>query len=303
MIGYIDATSLFYQYIASYCAPDTIKYYKLNLRLFSDYLCSTHGDLNFSLDALSKNDFIGYIVYLRSKNIKNTSVRTYARAIKVFLRYLFFEGYLDENITEHVKYPKPDKKIVIPLTNKRVDALVEGIKRGRFPARNMLIFSLMLDCGLRCGEVVALNVADIDFKNDFIGILNSKNNKSRTIPMPAKVRRYVLEYLDTRLCDNSALVLDCHSEQRITENSIKLLFSRLKQYDSEIHAHLLRHTFATSFIMGGGSLEILRVLMGHEDYAVTKEYIHIASQMGVLNYDIYQLDGVVFNRYSSYRPK
>ena len=77
---------------------------------------------------------------------------------------------------------------------------------------------------------------------------------------------------------------------------------RLKKVDSGVHCHLLRHTFATSFMMGGGQLEILRVLLGHDEYIVTKDYIHLASQLGVINYDIYRLDGVMFSRYIAYTP-
>lgn len=65
-----------------------------------------------------------------------------------------------------------------------------------------------------------------------------------------------------------------------------------------VHAHLLRHTFATSFILGGGTLEVLRVLMGHSDYNVTKEYLHIAAQMRLTNFDIYKLDEVFFKIYN-----
>lgn len=54
--------------------------------------------------------------------------------------------------------------------------------------------------------------------------------------------------------------------------------------------------------MGGGSLEFLRVLLGHEDYAVTKEYLHLANQMGILNFDIYELDGSLFHKLQTYTP-
>ncbi|WP_081820350.1 tyrosine-type recombinase/integrase [Robinsoniella sp. KNHs210] len=61
-----------------------------------------------------------------------------------------------------------------------------------------------------------------------------------------------------------------------------------------MHPHLLRHTFATSYIIGGGNLEMLRLLLGHYDYNVTRNYLHLAYQYMILNADIYKLDSVFF---------
>lgn len=58
--------------------------------------------------------------------------------------------------------------------------------------------------------------------------------------------------------------------------------------------HLCRHTFATSYIMGGGNLEFLRLLMGHTDYNVTKTYLHLANQYHLMGADVYKLDKVFF---------
>lgn len=73
-------------------------------------------------------------------------------------------------------------------------------------------------------------------------------------------------------------------------------FSRIKRKSGieRVHPHLLRHTFATSFIVGGGDLEYLRMMLGHTDYATTKMYVHIAQQSKMLHSDIYRLDSVFF---------
>lgn len=302
---YKQATELFLNQATAYCAEPTIEYYKLNLEFFEKYLEEYYKEIKINdlkLETLTKEDFIGYITKCRLKGIKNSSVRTYARAIKVFFRWCHNEGHMKSNITYNVKFPKADNKQVIPLSNARVQTLYDAISLKKCATRNTAIFSLMLDCGLRLGEIVALNVDDIDLKNDFVQIINTKNNKSRIVPLPSKVRQRIKEYLKERPCKHRALFLDHRNYGRITEHAIKKFVNRLKAYDSEIHCHLLRHTFATSFIMGGGQLEILRVLMGHEEYTVTKGYIHLASQLGVINYDIYRLDGVMFSRYTAYTP-
>ena len=84
----------------------------------------------------------------------------------------------------------------------------------------------------------------------------------------------------------------------LTDHSVKMLFQDLKSASGidRLHAHLLRHTFATSYLMGGGNLEFLRVFMGHSDYTVTKTYSQLAAQMQMLGADIYHLDPIFFTR-------
>ena len=79
----------------------------------------------------------------------------------------------------------------------------------------------------------------------------------------------------------------------LSKESMKCLFSRLKKTADipRIHPHLLRHTFGTSFVLGGGSLEILKHYMGHSDIKTTENYLHIANNFQFCT-DIYRLDEV-----------
>lgn len=219
---------MFLAYTGTYCAKPTIDYYEINFGIFEKFLIEHFGKIDIDMLMFKKVDYQAYIGYLRKRGTKNTSVRTYARAMKVFLRYLFIEGYIPENVTAHVKFPKSDKKQIIPLTKTRVENLKRQWKKSWQYKRNIVIFSLMLDCGLRCGEVVALNIVDIDFDNDYIAIIDTKNNKSRLVPLPAHVRRYIIEYITTRKDSNPALILNCENNKRITERAIQLFFSKLK---------------------------------------------------------------------------
>lgn len=84
----------------------------------------------------------------------------------------------------------------------------------------------------------------------------------------------------------------------ITKSTIDNLFRRLKRRSgiTRIYPHLLRHTFATSYMLGGGDLETLRLLMGHSDYTVTQNYLHLATQYKFMKSNIYQLDDIFFRK-------
>ena len=160
----------------------------------------------------------------------------------------------------------------------------------------------MLDAGLRKSEVINLNVNDIDIDKNVIYINNSKYNKSRVIPLSSVIKNlynaYLIdrEYSDIGLLNNTPLLIKS-DDKRITSDTIKSLFRRLKKQSGieRIHPHLLRHTFATSYLMQKGNLEQLRIILGHSDYNVTRHYLHLAASNKLLNYDYYKLDEYIIH--------
>lgn len=277
----------------SYCEEKTITYYEENLTKFIDYVADQE---------LTRDIYINYIYELRKKNIKNTSIRTYCRAVKAFSNWLLENEYIDKDITFRVKLPREDKDIVVPLSEEEVIRIDDVIMMPVFTdnllyLRNALIIHLMLDAGLRKSEVINLNVNDIDVNKNVIYINNSKYNKSRVIPLSTVIKNlynaYLIdrEYSDIGLLNNTPLLIKA-DDKRITSDTIKSLFRRLKKQSGidRIHPHLLRHTFATSYLMQGGNLEQLRIILGHSDYNVTRHYLHLAASNKLLDYDYYKLD-------------
>lgn len=277
----------------SYCEEKTITYYEENLTKFIEYVADQE---------LTRDIYIKYIYELRKKEIKNTSIRTYCRAVKAFSNWLLENEYIDKDITFKVKLPREDKEIVVPLSEEEIIRIDDVIIMPVFTdnllyLRNALIIHLMLDAGLRKSEVINLNVNDIDVNKNVIYINNSKYNKSRVIPLSTVIKNlynaYLIdrEYSDIGLLNNTPLLIKA-DDKRITSDTIKSLFRRLKKQSGieRIHPHLLRHTFATSYLMQGGNLEQLRIILGHSDYNVTRHYLHLAASNKLLNYDYYKLD-------------
>lgn len=263
-------------------SKETISYYKICLNMFMDY-CGSDLDID-DLDIIL---FKSYQLYLsESKDIKRVSVRTYSRAVRVFYRYLYFEDIIEININK-LKLIKADKEVIMPLTDNEVKLLLNSFEPLTFLGeRDKLICMLMLDCGLRRGEVVNLKLSDID-KNKHTMIINGKGSKQRIVPFGKTVKNQLMRYLALRTekpCYSDSLFLTIEREP-ITANTIKMLFQRLKSSSgiSRLYPHLLRHTFATNYIIQGGNLEVLRVLLGHSSISITQIYIHLAAQMQLVN--------------------
>ena len=266
----------------------TLDYYKRSLKMFLNF-CGNDMDIE-DIDVVL---FKSYQLYIAENlNINRVSVRTYARAVKVFLRWLYFEEYIDIDVNK-LLLMKANKDIIVPLSDDEIKSLLNVYDNSSFlKCRNRCIIMLMLDCGLRLGEIVNLKITDIDLKNRFL-IINGKGAKQRLVPFGTTVfKQFIIynNYLNNINTDLDSLFLT-QRKVALTHNSIKMLFARIKKINGlqRVYPHLLRHTFATNFIYQGGNLEVLRVLMGHSTINITQIYIHLAAQKHLLN-DSYQSD-------------
>ncbi|MEE1154382.1 MAG: tyrosine-type recombinase/integrase [Acutalibacteraceae bacterium] len=263
-------------------SPYTLEYYKRALSMFISF-CSPMLDIE-DLDILL---FKSYQFYLyENRNINKISVRTYARAVKVLYRYLYFENLIDIDINR-LNLMKANKEVILPLSDNEVTILLNYFDNTKYiSCRDKTICMLMLDCGLRLGEVVNLKLSDIDFYNHYL-VINGKGSKQRVVPYGSALSKQFSKYFQFRnsVITESNSVFLTQKDTSITHNTIKMLFSRVKKNSSlhRVYPHLLRHTFATNFVYNGGNLEVLRVLMGHCNINITQIYIHLAAQMHMIN--------------------
>lgn len=317
------------------CSEKTIRYYREDIGFFFKYV---EKNLNKSIDCVYCDDitltFLNmYTIHLRNKpkfenhsffkpedvdvnnKLSNTTIRTYQRAVKVFLNWIYDNEYLENNPVTRWKYVRSEKKEKLPLYQEEVDRLdalfnskcVTGL-------RNLCIIHLMLDGGLRMGEVARLKLNDILIDKNLIYVRDSKGNKSRYVPMGTRLKGYIYKYMvlyrdisinqigsiDKDNFKDDYLFLAVRNNKPMGIDAIKQLFHKLKKRADipRIHPHLLRHTFATSYIIQGGDLESLRLILGHEDIATTQKYLHLANTYMYLGSDIYKIDKVFFKRLS-----
>lgn len=270
-----DSFDLFLNDKKVYCAAKTCDYYKNVIHVFSLFLDKRDiFDTNLINQPLLKD----FVLFLRQKEIKNTSIHTYFRAVKNYCYWGICENIIPP-FDFHIKLPRQDPDQVLPLSKKEVDDILKYIRAlGKSAENKELFFRLLLDCGMRSSEVLKLTREDIDFEKGIISINQSKYDKSRMIPLPSCVR-FLVPDLPGKLFSFGV-------------SGKSSFFRRLQEQTGlkRLHAHLLRHTFATSYMVKVGNLEFLRMYMGHSSYDVTKTYIQSAYQCNLLKYDIYEID-------------
>lgn len=301
------ALNIFLMDRCSYCSGRTVQYYQENVNRFLIYLSDSSGIHPEELDCEVVNREVvqKYMLWLRQLDIKNTSVNTYFRAVKTFLNYCIDEQFVDSDSLRKVKMLRSDQAPIIPLYQDevaRIDALFN--LKTETGLRNYCIVHLMLDAGFRSSDVVNLRVSDIFFDKNCIQV-KGKGNKYRSVllcPLLKKwLYRYLIEYRPFVFSPgneyyNQPVFVQIGASNFINSNVIKQLFQRIKKKSGidRVHPHLLRHTFATSYILGGGNMEFLRLMMGHSDYETTKLYLHLAQEAQMLGHDIYKLDAIFF---------
>ncbi len=309
------------------CVQKTIEYYEQNLGYFISWYSNEKQILpnEIMLKDITVKDLNDYLINLRNRTafenhpihnknenkLSNNTIRTYQRALRVFLKYCFEENYIENDIGRKFKFIRELKNLVLPLYEYEVDD-IDAMFNPKCAQgnRNLCIVHLMLDAGLRSGEVVELTVNDVDFSKGIIYIRDSKFNKSRVVPMCLKLKQYMHKYYIlhrgisedqtyTSNIKNERFFLEVRTRKPITSDVIRCLFSRIKRTTeiSRIYPHLLRHTFATSYILGGGNLESLRILLGHSDIVTTQKYVHLAQTYQIMHSEVYKLDRMFFKTY------
>lgn len=255
----------------------TIKYYSENLALFSRFL-ALHD-----LDIADVQCYDNYAkMLLKRRNIKRVTVRTYLRAVRVFLRWCTDKKYIDYGYS--VNLPKSHNELILPLSDEEIKTVYEAfIDKDILTLRNKCIFSMLLDCGLRMSEVVNLKCTDVIFNQNML-VVNGKGNKQRYVPFGQKLKEMLLHY-DNSVLRDCDMFFVCKNHSAITQNTIKMVFQRLKKSTGikRLHAHLLRHTFATRYLLNGGSLPALRLLLGHADINITQVYLHLAEYYNIVH--------------------
>ena len=302
-------------------APSTLQFYEKNVGYFLRFLSETYP-AGLTPGNLPPSVFLEYLVSLRAKErysnhplrdvmhvegtIKNNTVRTYGRAAKVFLNWCYQNRLCSQRLTDYVRMPKADNDQILPLSVEEVQAM-DAVFDRHIPndLRNLCILHLLLDDGLRSCEVVRLQAADVVFSSKCITINRSKHSRSRVVRMVPLLQELLGEYAHVfRIASSDGpFFRKFRSRDSIDSNVIRALFIRIRRNTGldRVYPHLLRHTFATSYMMGGGNLESLRILLGHYDYSVTRIYLHLANQFFVMDSDIYRLDPVLFR--TSYQSK
>ena len=140
--------------------------------------------------------------------------------------------------------------------------------------RDLAIIDMLASTGMRIGEMVLLNKADINF-NDRECVVLGKGDKERVVYFDARTKIHLQNYIDSRTDENPALFITLRSpSERIKIGGIEARLREIgKQLDiQKVHPHKFRRTLATMAIDKGMPIEQLQQLLGHKRIDTTLQY-------------------------------
>lgn len=262
----------------------SIESYKTHLAVFEKY-CG-----NCDLECLTYDLYCDYIFYLTNvKKISSVSRYDYAKDLKIILKFFYKSKLIKTDIASRIeKLPKYNYLIPHIISVDCIKMILNDFDLTNFfDIRNALIISLSFDCGLRLSELRRLQVTDFDLNNAIIRV-SGKWNKQRNVPLTLTVLNYYNLYLNFTHRSTGQLLVSINHKP-ITNDGIRSVYRKLKAkyHLQEFYPHLLRHSFATLFLLNGGDALVLQEILGHTTLEMTKKYVHIANSINITRYNIY----------------
>ena len=210
--------------------------------------------------------------------VTSVTAQTYVRQLRTFLRWLYENEYMKENICHKFRLPKAFKPTVDTLTDEEIAKLFAVYSSDTFlDVRNRCMLALLLDSGLRINELVTLRRARLHLKERYL-IVDGKGNKQRAVPFGNMTRDLLSVYVGMLPPNSTYVFLKNDEETRIEYTTVKDLFRDLKVLSgvTRIYPHLLRHTFATRYLENGGNIYALQSILGHTSLEMVKRYLHLS---------------------------
>ena len=276
-------------------SPKTVDWYTANLRQFQYYLHSRH--LSNSIGCIDISILREYALYLLKKNkfvnhpytpekpqlISASTVHGHIRTLRAFFSWLMREGFIEKDIGKSLRLPKVENKVVSTLSNEEIKAILNTLNpTNPCDARNQTMVMVLLDSGLRIGELIGLKMGDLHMDEGFLKVMG-KGRKERIVPIGNSAQKALQRYLFRYRPEPAHLGIEnvflSISGMPLTDNSVKLTFARLSKRSGvkRLHAHLCRHTFATMFLMNGGDVFTLQQILGHSTLEMVRRYVNLVS--------------------------
>jgi integrase/recombinase XerD len=242
-------------------ATKTIKLYTSCINVFAHHF-------NKSPMLISRDEICAFFLHLRNTNRSDSTIHIYYEAIKYFYA---MHNLLD--LVPKIRLRRRPQKLPLILSQNEIAALFDGCTKLRLK----VILYLLYSSGLRLSEAMNLTKTDIDFDRNVILVRNPKNGKDRCTLLSEKTKQLLLDYYKLYKPDTLLFESSQHQGKPLSascvQRSLRILV-RNTGIQKNVHAHTLRHCFATHLLENGTNIFYVMRLLGHSHLQTTMIYLH-----------------------------
>jgi site-specific recombinase XerD len=234
-------------------------------------------------DAVRHRDIRRYAAGLSQGGAAPATVARKLAAIRGLFDHLVRTERIGQNPADLVSSPKRDQKLPQVMSGEQVRTLLERIPATTpLELRDRSMLELAYSCGLRCEEIVMLDLGAFDFETEQLRVLG-KGSKERLLPVGEPAQRALARYLERgrpALASDSgerALFLSKNG-RRLSNSDVTRrlgLWVREAALAGGVSPHSLRHSFATHLLEGGADLRTIQELLGHASISTTQVYTRV----------------------------
>lgn len=246
------------------CSDRTIKYYQATVeRLLAN--------ISQPIRKVTTEQMREYLVnYQKINDCGKTTIDNIRRNISSFFSWLEEEDYILKSPMRRIHKIRTKKAVKNIISDEEIERLRDGCKC----IRDVAMIDLLYSTGIRVGELVRLNIADINFSEREC-VVFGKGDKERRVYFDAKSKIHLLNYLDSRQDENPALFVTLDkSSKRLKISGVEIRLRELGRALNldKIHPHKFRRTMATRAIDKGMPIEQVQKILGHSQIDTTMQY-------------------------------
>lgn len=265
--------------IAEDISDNTLKNYVSDIKIF--YRWYREIDFSENVEKVTHYHLTAYKDYLiHNQRKRASSINRNIQSLRNFFRFLTVQKSIKKNPAEKVKFLRRIKRTQPKaLTKNDIHKLLSVTSHSSHGTkqRNYAIIQLLLQTGIRVGEIVNLEIRDLTLydRSGEIRVVNAKGGKERTIPLNSSARKALRNYFEGRNLEEGGAVFFSKQNKKMTVRAVQKVINNLagKSGIENMSPHTLRHTFAINYLRSNPECLVeLSALLGHESLDTTSIY-------------------------------
>jgi len=268
-------------------SPHTVRAYLTDLADLATHARLAHIDDPARLDLRTLR---GWLAGQQTRGRSRTTVARRATSVRVFTAWLLRTGRATSDAGALLATPKRQRALPATLRAEQVREVLDAaaaaaLEEGPVGARDVAALELLYATGIRVGELVGLDVDDVDHERHLVRVLG-KGSKERSVPYGRPAAAALVGWLDrgrpqlATAGSGPALFLGARG-RRIDPRTVRRMVHQRVGAGSDgadLGPHGLRHTAATHLLEGGADLRSVQELLGHASLATTQIYTHVSAE-------------------------